>query len=221
MIRRKRVDPRRELSTAARGQLIGVELGPQPEGGGGAQNALGLVDPKSRIFDEDVAAARQAFPGNSRDDSLNQQLDVRVSALAKLWRHHVGTEESGHQTDRLLPSKLAVDPKQLELRFLIHAIPTLAFDGGHAEGKHLFQEAAGAAQQIGFSRTASEPHRGENPAAVSGDLQIGPALNPLHELVGSPAGEREMRVAVDQPRNDQAAVGVDLLRGAILGWKVS
>src|SRR4051794_38582029 len=123
----------------------------------------------------------------------------------------MGTEEGGDQMDRLLISQQTVDPKKLELGFLVQSVPTLAFDGGHPERKHLFEEAAGASQQLRLGGASSVPHRRQNPAAGPGDLQVAAALDPLDELVGSPAGKSEVCVAIDQPRDNQAPFGVDPL----------
>src|SRR3954463_16227748 len=123
----------------------------------------------------------------------------------------MGTEEGGDQTDRLLISQLTVDPKKLELGFLVQSVPTLAFDGGHPEREHFFEEAAGACQQLRLGGVSSLPHRRQNSAAGPGDLQVGAALDPLHELVGSPAGKSEVRVAIDQPRENPDTFGADTL----------
>ena len=48
-------------------------------------------------------------------------------------------------------------------------------------------------------------------AARRGDLEIAPAQDPLLELVGAPAGEGEMGVAVDQAGNHQPPAGIEPL----------
>jgi hypothetical protein len=53
------------------------------------------------------------------------------------------------------------------------------------------------------------PHRGEDPAPRRGDLLVGGPRQAPRELVLARAGEQEVRVRVDEPRQDDPAPGVD------------
>src|SRR5689334_7574959 len=113
----------------------------------------------------------------------------------------MSTEESGNYPCWLRTLQTLVDTQELELVLFIQAIATLAFNGGDTKSEHLAEETARSFGQFVLAGRSSLPHCGEYSSAVLGDLEIGPALCSLNELVGSPTGKCEVGVAIDQPRN--------------------
>src|SRR5207248_5467198 len=109
-----------------------------------------------------------------------------------------------------------------QLQLVVHgqAVAALALDRRDAEAQHVGEEVARALEQVVFADGAGEADGAGDAAAAGGDVGVGGAAAALGELVGPPAGERQVGVAVDQAGDDEPAAGVDALGGAELGGQV-
>ena len=82
----------------------------------------------------------------------------------------------------------------------------------HARIPRVTHGAAGLLRRLLLRDFAGLPHGAEDPPAPCGDLGVGRSAKTLVELALAPAGERQVRVRIDEARQDGAATGVDRQR---------
>ena len=95
VVGRQRVQRRRQRGTAAIGQLVGVELGPQAGALPRAEDLARLLDREGRSLHKHVTATRQLLRHNGGDHFVDQEPDILGAPLAILRRDDVGTQEGG------------------------------------------------------------------------------------------------------------------------------
>ncbi len=148
---------------------------------------------------------------DARQLLLDHALDVRLGAVgqqAELGRDGVCAEERRHDVDRSFLAELPGDLDQPQLSREVKAVAGLRLDGGNAAGEHLVEPAAPVpGEVVGVSGARHRDGR-EDPTAGGEDLEVaGPALAE-HQLLFARAREQQVRVGVDEPGRDDAAVRV-------------
>src|SRR5262249_50103170 len=80
-------------------------------------------------------------------------------------------------------------------------------DGGDTEAEQPQQATAGQLLEVGLRRLTDPADRGVDAAAARGDLLIAQSIEPQLKLVFARAGEDQMRMTIDQPRQHHLAGG--------------
>ena len=198
-----------------RAQLVGVELWAEPA----ACAARISGAPRRPRTPSAERTRRSTWPALARDQGnqlVNEEVEIARAVGAELGRHHVRAQEGRDQPDRLRGGQRPVDPQQPELVLAVEPVAALALDRRHAERPACPPESRRPAPAYSTSRClAGEPHRSRDAAASHRDLQVASAEDPLLELVGAPAAEGEVGVAIDQPPDHQAATRVQTLRARV------
>jgi hypothetical protein len=149
--------------------------------------------------------------------SSDQELDVVLSLIAEFRGHDVGAEEGRDDTGGSFLAQPVIDPEQPEFGLDVEAIAALAFDRGDAQRHHPFEEAASPIEQCVLGHRAGLGNGGHDAAAPARDIEVTAPLNSLLELLGPPAAEGEVGMAVDQTGNDQGTISVPALPGGVVG----
>src|SRR5262249_51208026 len=110
-----------------------------------------------------------------------------------------------------------INAQQFQLVVKRQSVTAFAFDGRDSEAENVAEESARANQQVFLAGRAREPHGLRNSAALSRDVGISGALAALAEFIRPPARKSEMRMAIDQSRDDEGAATVVVGRVAQLG----
>src|SRR5262249_9647445 len=143
-----------------------------------------------------------------RDHRLADEVDVLALSSGKLPGQRVRSEEAGSDVDRQLAAELARDAQHLAFGLELEPVARLHFNGGDAFGKEAREARACAGEERRLARLARRGHRGDDAAALPGDVAVGDALQPLLELAPALAGEDQMGVAVDESGRHPAATAI-------------
>src|SRR5206468_1185634 len=102
-------------------------------------------------------------------------------------------------------------PELADLSLAVQAVPGFDFDGGNTFREQGVQPRQALGNQVVLARRPGRTDGGPDAAAAAGDLLVGRPGEPHLELVCAVAGMNEVRVAVDQPGADPAAVEFDVV----------
>ncbi len=170
------------------------------------QVAAGLLDVERPALDEDVCG--DGDPRRVGQDVRDQPVHVGVRVGVLRW-HSVGAEPG---------RDAACVPDRLELRELgvvIEAVAALALECRRAVREHRvpvpFDDLA---KRVRAGR-AGRAGRGQDPASRGEKLLVGRSGGAQSELVRTVAGERRVRVAVDEPGDGAEPTTVDLVHVAV------
>ncbi len=208
MIGRQRAMARRERRAVLVGQLLRVQLHRQAERAGGAEHALGLRRREADRVAERVDGVDQSFVGERRQHVVAHGVDVVVGPAGKFRRQRMRAEESRAHAHREHPADRPRDAQHLRLGVALEPVARLDLQRRHALGQEALDARRARRQQIGLGRGARRPYGRGDAAAAPRDLLVRRAVLPLLELVAAIAGVDDVRVAVDQPRQQPAAAAV-------------
>jgi hypothetical protein len=121
----------------------------------------------------------------------------------------MGAEEGGAHGDGVGGAEPARGAQLAKLGPDVEPVARLDLDGGDAFSHQRGEPAAGRGHKRIVARGAGRLHRRDDAAAGARDLFIARAFETHLELVGAIAAEDEVRVAIDQPRRDPAALAID------------
>ncbi len=160
-----------------------------------------LVAERDRLDEDvervDVALARQRLGlvhpgvgGRPRRDGVGEQA-----------RHAHRLDDARRQ--------LAPEPRRARLAGVREPVARLALERGRAVREQLGRERRRLREHVLVGRLGERPRRARDAAAGARDLLVGDAGHLALVLLRAPAGERQVRVAVDEARQHRAAGGVD------------
>ena len=207
MIGRRGADLRGEFRTATAGELVRVQLRDESVRLPREQDPARLRDRERPLLHEHIAELRQGPCAHLWDQLPRHELDVVGATVLELGRDHVGGEE---RRDDALGAGLPELPIQLEQRELVlqgEAVTGLGLNGGDTEPRHTGEMALAAPPEFLPGGGAGLRHRGPDAPAPGRDLEVALAPDPGLELIGAPAAEREVGVAVHEPGDHEPAPG--------------
>ena len=196
-----------ERGPAAVTQLVGVKLRHEPVRGGGREHAPRFLHAERGLLDEDVAEAREAATRDLGHQFRAQHRDVVFSSLAVLTGNGMSTKQRRHDAQGLRRREPLVHPQQLQFGLHRQPVSALALDRRYAERRHRAEMRRAARHELIFAGRARQGYRPLDPATAARDLQVGPPDRPLLELLGAPPRERQVRVAVHEPGDDERSAG--------------
>ena len=134
---------------------------------------------------------------------------VHPCVRGRAGRHRVG-EQAG-QAHRLHDPacQLAPEPGGARLARAGEPVARLALERRRAVPQQLARQRLGLREHVLVGRLGQRPRRAGDAAAGARDLLVGDAGDLALVLLGAPAREREVRVAVDEARQHGAARRVD------------
>ena len=91
-------------------------------------------------------------------------------------------------------------PEHAELGLRLQAVPRFDLEGGHAPRSQLSSPAQGSLEELLVGRRPRRPYGGHDAPTGRGDLLVGGPVEPLSELTGPVAAEDDVRVAIDEAR---------------------
>jgi len=154
-----------------------------------------VLEPERNRLDEDVQGAGIGKRvGRHRLDFVHPG----IGAIAGRDRVREQRGAGGLLRDCL--TELARQPQRTQLSLAREPVTGLALEGRGAGREHLPREAARLRQHHLVSGLPQRSRGGGNPAARAGNLLVRHACHLLLIFVRAPAGEWEMGVAVDEPR---------------------
>jgi hypothetical protein len=187
-------------------ELVAVEPQGEPGRAAGTEVAASLLDVERPALDEDVSG--EGDSSRIGQDVRDQPVDVGVR-VGVLRRHRVGAEPRGHAACAAHRLELC------ELRVVIEAVTTLALERRRAVGDHRLPVSLDDLVEGVRAGRAGRPGRGQDPASRGQKLLVRRSRGAEGELVRTVAGERRVRVAVDEPGDGTEPVPVDLVHVAI------
>ena len=122
-------------------------------------------------------------------------------------RHRVAREQRHRARLRRGLRERARQPRLPELGLHGQPVPGLQLHRGRAVRGHLTDERHAERQHVVVGGGREHPAAAEDPALLAVQVAVARAGQARLELVGAPAEERQVHVAVDEPGNEQAAVG--------------
>ena len=183
-----------------------MEAEREPGGATREEVATCLLDVERSPLDEDVRGDRDAR--RVREHLGDQPVDVGIR-VGMLGRDSVRAEPGRDAPGG--PNRLELR----ELRVVVEAVPALALEGGGPVGQHRVSmtrdDRLEGVEAGGPRRTG----RRQDPAARGEELLVRRTGAPQRELVRAVAGERRVRVAVDEPGDRREPSTVDLLDVAV------
>ncbi len=194
------------------GQLIAVEAEREPGGATREQVAACLLDVERPPLDEDVRGDCDAR--RVRQHLGNHPIDVGIRVGMLGW-DGVRAEPGRHAPGG--PNRLELG----ELGVVVEAVPTLALEGRGPVGQHRGSMTRDDRLERDETRGPRRTGRRQDPAAGCEELLVRRAGAPQRELVRAIAGERRVRVAVDEPGDRREPSAVDLLDVAVERWQVA
>jgi hypothetical protein len=144
---------------------------------------------------------------DQRDDRITDEIDIGIGA-AGFGRQRVCAEQGRDDVDRTLHAELACGAQLLAFIGEIEPVARFDLDGGDALGEQRIEPRQGLRHQFGLGRGARRRDGRDDAAAGAGDVLITRTRQPQFEFMRAVAAMHQMRVAVDQPRRDPAAVAV-------------
>ena len=154
-----------------------------------------------------------------RNDVATHPFHVLLSAPRVLRRNDVCREQGGNEADGLRTPERFVDLEQTNLVLEIQAVPALGFDRRDTEPSHCAKPSRTAIDQRIGARAARGGHGSGDPATSRSYFLVRAPLDPRFDLICSRTRKREMRVAVDEARNDESTARVDAFVIAVLERK--
>ena len=168
-----------------------------------------LLDGEDVLLAEDVGKLGQPFLSNQRKHLADVEIDERVLAPLPFGRCGVGAHEGGDDVGGVRLVQPTHDAQLLHLRVAIEAVATLALHGGDAEAQHGVESAASNLEQLVLRGLTRGPGGVDNTAAAVHDLHITVAAHAPRELLLAVSAEDEVRVRIDEARQQGLARGVD------------
>ena len=172
----------------------------QPERRPGLEDRPRLVGVEGALLAERVHPAR--VRRRRLEHRAGDQVDVAGRVVGVLGRHDVRAEERG------LVGELAGHGQAAGLVADGQPVAGLDLDGRGALAAHLLDQPGDVRGELLVGRGPGGGHGGADPA---GGVRL--AGHPGRELLRPVAGEDQVAVAVDEPREHRAAAGVDDLVG--------
>ena len=200
---------RGDKRAAAFRQFVGMDAGLEAVPLAGLQDLLGLVGRVDACLAEDVAPLGEAVTGRGRDHLPDELVDVEPAVRPVLDRNLMGPHERRDQLERMLRVEPADDAQHLELRVRLQPVPALGLARRRAAAEHLVQPGPGGRGQAVLGGLARGAHRGEDAAALGGDLGVGGAGKAAAELLPPVAAEHDVGVRVHEARHHRAARCLD------------
>ncbi len=200
MVDRRALEFDCELDTGARPELVAVQAPFESCAATCVQHRAALLGVERAALAEGVDPARMR---RARvEHRAAHQRDVVVGAAVELRRHDVSAEECR------LVGQLLADAQQPGFVVWCEAVTGLDLDRRDAGGARLGPTLLGErAQQFVVGGAGGVDRRAHSPCFVR------TTGHPGGEFVGSITGEHEVRVAVDEARDDAASGGVDAFVG--------
>ena len=161
------------------------------------------------LFAEHIAPFCERGLRDSRNHVVDDERDVVVWPIAKFQRHLVCTEKRRNEIDRMLGIESLNGAQLTQFRFDGEAISALRFARRCSAGCHFVQAHACERNEL-LLRCGSCRANGLQDAAARGcDLGVCRTGESLPQFVPAISGIYDMRVSIDEPRNDCAAARVD------------
>jgi hypothetical protein len=186
----------RELHARAWAELVAVHAQAEAGRPSRLEHRARLLDVERAVLAEDVDPARVRRAGAQH--VAGDERDVVVRPVRVLGRDDVRAEE------RDVVGELRRDLAAAPLRLDVEAVARLDLDVGDAGPQRLGAAAGGERRELLGGGRAGRLGRHADPAGL-----VRRAGHPGGELVAAVAGEYEVRVAVDEARDDAAAARVD------------
>ena len=189
----------------------------EPEGKPGFQHAARLLPAEGRRSHEGVAEGGEPILRHRGKELLQHLAQPPLPAAVAIRGYGVEREHRGHY--RHLPGhrprQFAHHPQHAQLLRNGEAVAALHLDGRHSLCDEPPRPGDRSPQEFLVRRCPRGPRRGQDAAAPTGDVRVGPASRHLGELrlTLPPVPEDEMGVAVHETRRDQPPPGVNLQRG--------
>ena len=197
----------RDPRAVARAQLVAVHADAEPGGETRPQDPLGLLRGERARLAEDIDP-----PGvwpDRLEHGAAHEVDVGGAVIGELVGNDVGPEEGD------LVGDLPRETRQPGLTGHREVIAGLDLERGRALSVQLGDEPRQTSAQLGIRRRARRRDR-----ATNASCGIRLTAHARLELVGAVAGEHQVRVTVDEPRDDGPPSGihhVDIALGAVAG----
>jgi hypothetical protein len=192
------------------GQLLGVDLQPEPQGAPGLEHAPRLIDREGALVAEHVDEV--GLTGHRGQDLVNHVGDIVVVAARVLLGRQVRGQERIDAVDRVRGPG-----RGQQLAFVAEREPVPGLDLGRrgAVPEHRVEPLARQGGELVFARRTGGAHRRHDPSAGGLDLKVRVAGQAAAVLAGALAGEDGVGVGVDQTRHDGGSLGVD--DGGVVG----
>jgi len=202
-------------------ELVRVHLHRQPLQASGAEDAFRLCAGEGDRLAERIDRVRQSLSRNRRNGFTAHVVDVIVGAPRVLGRERMGGEQRRAHVHPRLRTQASRDAQLLGLRGRIEAIARLDLDRGDAFGCKRSKARHALLREVGLARGARCTHGRCNAAALARDVGVGGAVEAALELVRAIAGVNEMRVAIDETRQQPIAGARQDRRCLDVGSKVA
>ncbi len=199
--------PRRQRRAMQVRQLFGVQFYAQTVALRGNEHALDLRRAEGDAFAEGIDRIDQPFAGQHRQHG-NHQIDIIIAAPGKFGRQRMRAQESRGNRHPLLHAQRARGAQHPLLGRRFQAIARFDLDRGHAIGNQFAQARRARRDQVGLARRAGGAHCRNDPAAGARNRFVIRARQPRFEFARAIAAVDEVRMAIDQPRRDQAAPAI-------------
>lgn len=200
--------PGGQLGGAIGGEFIGVHLDAEAHGGGPSQVVFSLRVREIALLAKNIDKLGQALLPHLRQYGFQQMLEVVAVAVAELVGNFMGAHEGGDNVHGMAPGKRLQRPQLLYFGLLVQAVAALGLHGGGAAQQHPVQALAAGFNQLVEGHFPSAAHRVVDATAAGGDFLVTYPLQLLLELVLARAGERQMRMGVDQSRQGDLAARI-------------
>jgi hypothetical protein len=192
------------LGRTARTELIGVDAQGQPNTRGRRGDGRKIVQRERDVLHVDVDLIDERLV-RRRGDQLVARCAHPVAPRDAV-RHGV-TGEQGHGAClRRCVGESARQPRLAELGRHREPVAGLELHRGRAVCRHLAREREAERQHLVVGSGREHPAAAEDPTLLAVEIAVARAGQARLELVGPPADERQMDVAVDEPGNERSTV---------------
>ena len=171
-----------------------------------------FVGREHAILAEDVAVLRERFVGDTRDHLFDDAGDVFAAARAIFDRDFVRTHERWHEVDGVRLVQRANRVQLAQLRFDRQPVAALRLADRRPAGEHLVEPGARGVDELLFARRARGGDRLHDAAAIGRDRRVAFARKAPPQLGAPIARVDDVRVWIDEARDDGAAARVDARR---------
>ena len=187
-----------ELHPAQGMELIGVDAQPIAELLGPLQVAPAGSEVEGPLLDEDVGGLGQLLLADRRQDLFAKQIEIAIRRFLMFQRDHMRRQTGGAHLHAGRGGG-RVDRAQ-RLAFVLEAQPVtrLRFAGGRPVALHATEMGRDAGREFFLAGLAHGAHRGVNPPAARGDLEVVEALGAPVELLRPARSEGRVSVRIHE-----------------------
>ena len=177
----------------------------QPGGRGRGGDGREIVERERDVLHVDIDLIGEPL-GRCCGDQLLARGPDPIGARHAL-RHRVAREQRHRTRLRRGVRERARQPRLPELGLHGQPVPGLQLQRGRSVRGHLTDERHAERQHVVVGGGREHPAAAEDASLLAVQVAVARAGQARLELVGAPAEERQVHVAVDEPGNEQAAVG--------------